>query len=137
MDSPQLGGDHPRRHHPARDEALSAAEQGNSQRRIGVHEQEGQQLRLRRSGLNKYTSNVEFFHCCDLTVAVNVWTVPDYTSRWVKVTYPSTGKIAVLRVNDYGPAIRTGRSIDFTCRGSTNALGTYATDTPITFQFQK
>ncbi len=87
--------------------------------------------------LNKYTANTEFFHTCDLTVAVNVWTVPDYTSRWVKVTYPTTGKTAVLRVNDYGPALSTGRSIDLTCRGSTKALGEYATDTPITFQFQK
>jgi len=87
--------------------------------------------------LNKNTANTEFFHCCDLTVAVNVWTVPDFTSRWVKVTYPSTGKVAVLRVNDYGPAPSTLRSIDLTCRASTKALGTYVTDTPITFQFQK
>lgn len=89
--------------------------------------------------LNAHTANTEFFHCCDLTVAVNTYTVPDGKSRWVKVTYPSTGKSAVLRVNDYGPATWTGRSIDFTCRGSTKAIGSpsYATDTPITFQFQK
>lgn len=85
--------------------------------------------------LNKFTANTEFFHCCDLTVAVNVWTVPDRVSRWVRVTWPSTGKTAVLRVNDYGPALGTGRSIDLTCRGSSKALGTYVTDTPITFQF--
>lgn len=87
--------------------------------------------------LNKYTANLEVFHTCDLTVAVNVWTVPDYQSRWVKVTYPSTGKTVVLRVNDYGPAPSTGRAIDFTCRGSSKALGVYVTDTPVTFQFQK
>ncbi len=89
--------------------------------------------------LNAQTSNTEFFHCCDLTVAVNAYTVPDGRSRWVKATYPSTGKSAVLRVNDYGPAAWTGRAIDLTCRGSTKAIGSpsYVTDTPITFQFQK
>ncbi|TMD30438.1 MAG: hypothetical protein E6I94_04785 [Chloroflexi bacterium] len=61
--------------------------------------------------------------------------MPDRTSRWVRVTYPSTGKSAVLRVNDVGPAAWTGRAIDLTCRGSTRALGTYRTDSPITFQF--
>jgi hypothetical protein len=87
--------------------------------------------------LNEYTANREFFHCCDSTVAVNVWTVPDYASRWVKVTYPEKGTVAVLRVNDYGPATYTGRNIDLTCRSSSLTLGTYATDHPITFQFQK
>jgi rare lipoprotein A (peptidoglycan hydrolase) len=87
--------------------------------------------------LNKYTANTEVFHTCDLTVAVNVWTVPDFQSRWVKVSYPSTGKTRVLRVNDYGPDPDLNRAIDFTCRGSTKALGVYVTDTPVTFQFQK
>jgi hypothetical protein len=87
--------------------------------------------------LNAGTANLEFFHCCDLTVAItaSIYEVPDRTSRWVRVTYPSTGKSAVLRVNDVGPAAWTGRAIDLTCRGSTRALGTYRTDAPITFQF--
>lgn len=89
--------------------------------------------------LNEHTSNNEFFHCCDLTVAINhqIYTVPKNSSRWVRVTYPTTGLTAVLRVNDLGPADSTGRQIDLTCRGSTKALGTYATDTPINFQFRK
>lgn len=71
--------------------------------------------------LNPYTANTEFFHCCDLTVAINhqIYVVPDDTSRWVRVTFPEKGTTAVLRVNDVGPADSTGRQIDLTCRGST------------------
>jgi hypothetical protein len=87
--------------------------------------------------LNRGTANLEVFHCCDLTVAItaSVYEVPDKTSRWVRVTYPSTGRSAVLRVNDLGPAAWTGRTIDLTCRGSTKALGIYKTDSPINLQF--
>ena len=88
--------------------------------------------------LNQDTSNLEVFHTCDLTVATNVYTVPSGASRWVKVTYPTTGKVAVLRVNDYGPNPKTGRSIDFSFYGGRIAIGSpaYVTDTPVTFQFQ-
>jgi hypothetical protein len=88
--------------------------------------------------LNKGTANLEVFHCCDLTVSIAAATyeVPDRTSRWIRVKYPTTGKTAVFRVNDVGPAAWTGRTIDLTCRGSSKALGTYRTDSPITIQFR-
>jgi hypothetical protein len=89
--------------------------------------------------LNRGTANLEIFHCCDLTVAItaSVYEVADKTSRWVRVSYPSTGRAAVLRVNDVGPAAWTGRTIDLSCRGSTKALGVYKTDSPINLQFMR
>jgi hypothetical protein len=89
--------------------------------------------------LNKGTANLEVFHCCDLSASItaSVYEVPDRTSRWVRMKYASTGKTVVLRVNDVGPAAWTGRTIDLTCRGSTKALGTYRTDSPISIQFRK
>jgi len=88
--------------------------------------------------LNRGTANLEVFHCCDLSVAINdgIYSVPDRASRWVNVTYPATGRTAILRVNDVGPASWTGRQIDLTCRGSSKALGIYRTDDPINYRFR-